>query len=309
MYLLKRITWLLLLITSVAVQAEVSSFYEAKKLAREQVYSDRNDVDRGTFYCGCSWEWAGRSGGVTKLESCGYSVRKQAHRAARTEWEHVLPAWSMGHQRQCWQVGGRENCTDNDLVFAMMEADLHNLVPTIGEANADRSHYRFGLLPGAPAQHGQCEIRVDHKSRIFQPPEVARGQIARIYFYMHDRYNLKMSRQQQQLMIAWNQQYPVSKWERERDKRIAAIMGHHNPFVTGEKIWQLGHKNGGEGLFTSLPAAAPSEGSVRGNRNSRVYHLSEGCPSYDRVSVRNRIEFSSVAEAEAAGYRRAGNCR
>ncbi|WP_444544382.1 sunset domain-containing protein [Pseudomonas brenneri] len=46
-----------------------------------------------------------------------------------------------------------------------------------------------------------------------------------------------------------------------------------------------------------------------GNRNSNVYHLPVGCPSYGKVGTRNRVEFASAADAEAAGFKRAGNCR
>ncbi|WP_456153991.1 sunset domain-containing protein [Pseudomonas taeanensis] len=46
-----------------------------------------------------------------------------------------------------------------------------------------------------------------------------------------------------------------------------------------------------------------------GNRNSRVYHLPKGCPSYNQVGERNQVAFNSAAEAEAAGVRQAGNCR
>ena len=61
-------------------------------------------------------------------------------------------------------------------------------------------------------------------------------------------------------------------------------------------------------------AAAPQQAEedtapVIGNRNSKVYHLPIGCPSYSQVSEKNRVSFDSEAEAEAAGYRRAGNCR
>ena len=48
---------------------------------------------------------------------------------------------------------------------------------------------------------------------------------------------------------------------------------------------------------------------VIGNRNSKLYHLPVGCPSYARVAKSNRIEFSSAADAEAAGFKLAGNCR
>lgn len=54
--------------------------------------------------------------------------------------------------------------------------------------------------------------------------------------------------------------------------------------------------------------ASVSSGSVRGNRNSHVYHRSEGCPSYDAISLKNRVEFASEGDAKAQGYHLAGNC-
>lgn len=44
-----------------------------------------------------------------------------------------------------------------------------------------------------------------------------------------------------------------------------------------------------------------------GNKNSKIFHL-PGCSGYDRVSEKNRVYFSSAAEAETAGYRIAKNC-
>ena len=47
--------------------------------------------------------------------------------------------------------------------------------------------------------------------------------------------------------MAWDKAYPVSEWEFERNARITKLMGHANPFVTGERTWELGHKNSGGG--------------------------------------------------------------
>lgn len=49
------------------------------------------------------------------------------------------------------------------------------------------------------------------------------------------------------------------------------------------------------------------DGSVRGNRNSKIYHRPD-CPSYGRVSEKNRVVFGGAREAVSAGYRVAGNC-
>jgi deoxyribonuclease-1 len=310
-----------LLVTSVLLCAFLSvnafaapvSFEKAKVEARQHIYHDQNTV--GTFYCGCEWRWLGRSGGRIDLEGCGYEIRKQQNRAERIEWEHIVPASNFGRARQCWQDGGRKNCKATDPVFNAMEADLHNLAPSIGEVNGDRSNYNFGMLPTTPGQHGACPVKVDFKQRTVEPRAEIKGRVARTYFYMHDRYNLPMSRQQQQLFIAWDRQYPVTAWEHERDRRVAQRMGHSNPFVTGEKSWRLGHRNGAEGVVSWLPTESSGRtlsavnGVIRGNRNSKVYHLPEGCPSYDRVSERNIVEFQSEAEANAAGFRKAGNCK
>ncbi|MNG33943.1 hypothetical protein D3C84_1203130 [compost metagenome] len=50
-------------------------------------------------------------------------------------------------------------------------------------------------------------------------------------------------------------------------------------------------------------------GAVLGNRNSHVYHLSVGCPGYTQVTAKNQVTFATEGEAQAAGYRKAGNCR
>ena len=210
-----------------ALSAPPSSFSKAKKLA-VKIYLDHPT----SFYCGCDITWKDKKKGIPDLQSCGYDVRKQEKRASRIEWEHVVPAWQFGHQRQCWQDGGRKNCTRKDKQFKMMEADLHNLVPAIGEVNGDRSNFRFSQWNGSKgANYGQCAFKVDFKGRVAEPPAQSRGAIARTYMYMNNEYRFNLSKAQRQLMEAWNKQYPVSAWECERDKRIAKLQGNHNQFV------------------------------------------------------------------------------
>lgn len=314
----KAILTLIVLLWSVVIQAAPQNFDQAKTELRRYVYHDRNAA--GEFYCGCQFSWVGATGGRVDLDSCGYQVRAQETRAQRIEWEHILPASSIGQARQCWQDGGRENCNRTDPVFNVMEADMHNLAPAIGEVNADRSNYRFSVLPGEPYKHGQCDVKVSFSQRSVEPRDDIKGMIARVYFYMHDRYNLNMANAQQQLMMAWDRQFPVSEWERERDRRIAARMGHSNPFVTGERQWTLGHTNTADGIVSQLPQNHPVIRAqeqqekflfipIRGNRNSNIYHLPEGCPGYNQMAERNIVVFRSEQEAIAAGYRKAGNCR
>lgn len=298
-----------------------STFSEAKVIAKQQVYLDQAHSAQGDLYCGCQWEWVGKSGGRIDARSCGLQARKQETRAERTEWEHIVPAWTFGHQRQCWQNGGREHCVSDDPVFQAMEADLFNLYPAVGEVNGDRSNFNYGMASGVAPQYGQCKTRVDFEQRAAEPRDEVKGLVARTTFYMFDRYKLNMSSQQQRLLMAWDKQFPVTPWETERNKRIAAIMGHPNPFVTRDRTWTAGYKTVGDGVISALPtqpmpsptpvtsARSMSAGTIIGNSSSHVYHLPVGCPSYEKVSTKNQIAFKSEAAARSAGYRKAGNCR
>ncbi|WP_286913446.1 MULTISPECIES: endonuclease [unclassified Pseudomonas] len=300
-----------------------ATFTEAKVVAKQKVYLDQASSAMGDLYCGCKWTWVGKSGGRVDLKSCGYQTRKLQTRAERTEWEHIVPAWTFGHQRQCWQNGGREHCVDTDPTFRAMEADLFNLYPSVGEVNGDRSNFNYGMVSGVAPQYGQCTTKVDFQQKAAEPRDEVKGLVARTTFYMFDRYQLSMSRQQQQLLMAWDKQHPVSAWEKQRDQRIAQIMGHSNPFVSGERTWTLGYKPAGASEVATAPgpktpakpvpqptlASAVTEGAIIGNRNSHLYHLANGCPGYSQVAQKNQVAFDSEAQAQAAGYRKAGNCK
>lgn len=60
--------------------------------------------------------------------------------------------------------------------------------------------------------------------------------------------------------------YPPSDWELERDRRIAKVMGHSNPYVTGERTWTVGQQPSGDGLATPGVATHPFQG-----KNSRPF--------------------------------------
>ncbi|MGB2079810.1 MAG: endonuclease [Vibrio sp.] len=204
-----------------------SSFSQAKRLSTE-IYAISKQP---SFYCGCDIQWENKKG-QPDLKSCGYKVRKQEKRAARIEWEHVVPAWQFGHQLQCWQKGGRKECSKNNPQFKTMEGDMHNLTPAIGEVNGDRSNYNFSQWNGSRGvSYGRCDMQVDFKGRSVMPPERSRGAIARTYLYMNQKYQFALSSSQKKLMQAWDKTYPASSWECERDEKIAKVQGNHNPFV------------------------------------------------------------------------------
>ncbi|QGG80818.1 deoxyribonuclease I [Litorivicinus lipolyticus] len=184
--------------------------------------------DTRTFYCGCRF-----FDRRINAAACGYEIRKQPERGRRMEWEHVMPAWQLGHQRACWRDGKRKGCERNDPEYLRMATDLHNLVPSVGELNGDRSNFPFGNIRGERRVYGACDFEVDFKARKAEPPAHRQGDIARIYFYMRDRYGLLLGRSQTYLLTQWAAQDPVDQWERVRNQRIARIQGNANCYVGG----------------------------------------------------------------------------
>ncbi|MDF0535494.1 endonuclease [Shewanella sp. A32] len=218
---------LLLLWWQPALAQRAENFREAKQQATK-LYQGL--AVNNTFYCGCRID-SSQKRWQPDWHSCGFQPRKQPARASRIEWEHIVPAWEFGHQLQCWQQGGRKYCENTSQRFNLMESDLHNLVPAIGEVNGDRSNYRFSQWNAQAGQYGQCEMVVDFKGKKVQPPERARGAIARAYLYMHDTYQLPLASAQQKLFNVWNRSYPVSNNECQRDEAIAKVQGNHNIYV------------------------------------------------------------------------------
>lgn len=223
----------------VSVDAKEYSFREAKKIVYKKIYIDH----RQTIYCQNPYEHRrvdGREKAMIVQDAKYYSPRKPFYkngkpntRAERVEIEHIMPAWVFGHQLQCWQDGGRENCTKTSEAFRRMEGDLYNLAPAIGEVNGDRSNYRFMDAGNTDlrGQYGECRFRVDFKERRAYPADYAKGEIARAYLYMADRYGLKLSSRERQMMEAWHRAFPVSDWELVRAARIEKYQGNKNPYI------------------------------------------------------------------------------
>ena len=214
----------------------IESFAQAKK----HIYALAAASSK-TFYCDCDFKK--RRVDPTR---CGYVPQKSNKRAKRTEIEHVVPAYAFGRGFVEWREGdtrcrdkngrpfkGRNCARKASKIFRMMEADLFNLRPVIGELNAKRRHFSMAVLPGEAREFGQCDFEV--VSRRVEPRPDIRGDIARTYFYMHWAYPGRgvLSKKQKQLFDAWSQSDPVDAAERAWADSISAIQGNRNPFVQG----------------------------------------------------------------------------
>ena len=228
-----------------------ATFYDAKVLLRERVFN--TPALRKTLYCGCSY---GADGAVDHL-SCGFQPRlnkqgvlsdQDRMRAERMEFDHIVPASFIGAWRGCWKDGKRKGCEADDPVYNRIAADLVNLRPTIGQVNRDRFNYLFGIIPGEARVYGACDMEVDFKAHIAEPPPEVRGDIARIVLYMRDRYGITFGTDFLTRMVQWSSRDPASTEECELNQIIASVQGRGNPFVSSECA---------TGAVATIPALPP----------------------------------------------------
>jgi len=227
---------LLLLIIVFIASVNAATFSQSKKILLKQIYFD----NQNTFYCNNPYEIKqvkGKEQALIIQDEKYYTPRKPFSksgkpnvRATRVEWEHVMPAHNFGQHLPCWKEGGRKACK-NDKTFNTMEADMHNLVPAIGEVNGDRSNFRYGANKPKLGQYGQCSMEIDFKAKRAYVKEDIRGDIARIYFYMSDKYNINLSNQERKIMEAWDKEDPVSEWEKIKNKRVEKLQDNYNQFI------------------------------------------------------------------------------
>ena len=213
---------------------KIVAFSKSKKLLKH-IYL--NSSKNHTFYCGYSFD----TYKIINHEICNYSPRiKSNKRSYRVEFEHVVSLHALGKNLKCWKepvcikksgntYKGRRCCSRISYEFKQMQSDMHNLYPSIGELNGDRSNLKFGIIDGEERKYGQCDFEV--KNRIVEPRESIRGDIARSYFYMSQQYKMAISNDYEKMLREWHLSDPPDEWERTRNILIEDIQGNRNLFV------------------------------------------------------------------------------
>ncbi|MEW6312978.1 MAG: endonuclease [Pseudomonadota bacterium] len=219
----------------------LKNFESAKKVARDTIYAGHTT----DFYCGCDYT-PGRAGssGTIDPSDCGYVARKNKARGKKLEWEHVVPAYYFGSKRTCWKKGnakcikadgtpfkGRECCSRVDKTFQKIEADLHNLVPAVGELNGDRSNLPYGIVEDEPREYGACDFEIGGSPKATEPRDEVRGDAARIWLYMADTYRIPLTDEERVMFEEWSQNDPVDRWEKLRNRRIESAQENGNEYV------------------------------------------------------------------------------
>lgn len=211
----------------------INDFSQAKKYLHQNLGLYENK----TIYCSCN-----ANGKNVDLKSCGYKIQKDPKRAARLEWEHVVPAEAFGQSFVEWREGspkcvkkgkkfkGRK-CAETNPEFNKMESDIYNLFPEIGELNGLRSNYSMAALTGSDRDFGGCTVKL--QDRKFEPQDASKGIVARTYLNFENRYPGRgvVSEKNRSLFEAWNKMYPVTDLECRRWKKFEKLNGYKHLFA------------------------------------------------------------------------------
>jgi deoxyribonuclease I len=210
------------------------SFSKSKKNLKS-IYLQSNK--NRTLYCSCSFD----TNKQIDTNSCNYSPRINSNkRSQRLEFEHIVPAHALGKNLQCWKepicekrngkkYKGRKCCSKISDEFRQMQSDMHNLFPSIGEVNGDRSNFVFGEVDGEEREYGECDFEVAEK--IVEPKKSIRGDIARSYFYMSHQYKMEIPDDYEKMLREWHLFDPPDEWERDRNSLIEDVQGNRNPYI------------------------------------------------------------------------------
>lgn len=136
-----------------------------------------------------------------------------------------------------------------DPMNSFMVSDLHNLFPSKEVVNNIRGNLRFAeVIPGSIGMSAKVMNRFNSKmddakigvvkdtnfesdQMYFEPPDSAKGRVARAMMYFSVRYDKRMSAVEEFYVRKWHKEFPVTKEERIRNEKVFKVQGNRNPFV------------------------------------------------------------------------------
>jgi hypothetical protein len=120
-----------------------------------------------------------------------------------------------------------------------MRSDLHHLLPTFVHPNGLRGHLPFGEVRGTPEYSNDAGAKIGQG--VFEPPNAAKGKVARALLYFYVRYHDKNITQGEfddrfwndklEMLLRWNRTFPPDANEKDRNNWIESYQGNRNPFI------------------------------------------------------------------------------
>lgn len=120
------------------------------------------------------------------------------------------------------QTFNTEHVYPQSLIVSNAVGDLHHLRSCDVSINSSRGNNPFATGSGAYKDNGSS----------FYPGDEWKGDVARMIMYLNLRYNESFNDVGSlNLFLQWNEEDPVSDFEKQRNEVIAAAQGNRNPFI------------------------------------------------------------------------------
>lgn len=158
--------------------------------------------------------------GTGKSLYCGTEIRS----ATRFKIDYLYSEKQLLKQfgcltaRQCQKKEG----------FVAVANDLHNLYPVERSVVLDRRGSTFDDSPDDGVAATECGYRISYLR--FEPPDHAKGNVARALAYMSQRHNLPLVANAE-LLRQWSEVDPPDEAEQARNQAIQRLQGNSNPFI------------------------------------------------------------------------------
>jgi deoxyribonuclease I len=111
--------------------------------------------------------------------------------------------------------------------FNAVANDLHNIYPIQRSVEVDRRGSQFGDLP-PDSRTSDCDYKLSFQT--FEPPDHAKGNVARAMLYMHQHHKLPLVGTLE-MYQRWSRLDPPDDAEKARNAAIGRIQGNRNPFI------------------------------------------------------------------------------
>jgi len=171
---------------------------------------------------------------IVDTSTCGVQEQKQ-----RVKWIQIVPDSFYGRNRECMNeevcvskytgksYKGKRCCRQSDAVYRKMEADLFNYIPVVSAVAEKRKEQLFGKVEKPLYLIGK--VKMD--GSFIEPPDSLKGDIARVYLYMNERYGLDLSLDEKEAFYYWHKLDSVDKRECDIAKTIMKIQGSSNRWI------------------------------------------------------------------------------
>ena len=154
-------------------------------------------------------------------------------------WAQVVPDRFFGRELACMnqkvctnvftgeKFGSPLCCRRIDIKYKQMEAELFNLIPVVSSFVPRQEGKPFGAVEHLLSYVGEVKIGQSY----IEPPERFKGDIARVYLYMDDRYGLSLSAAQRKMYEQWHKMDAVDTRECTMAKTITKIQKYPNRWI------------------------------------------------------------------------------